>query len=321
MKRLLILLSATLLGCGCSSKETPVPEWPWTEPATPEEPQPAADPNPGLPEKGWTNVSASYSGLPDGIQLYKGPGTLQGVKAVAYVAVADLSMVTWDVWSIDDPRTEGTSEALKTPAEVFEATKAPVVMNGGYFFVEDGRRYNASVAVSAGRTYGVNLNYASLDWSTYYYPTRGVFYEKDGKLEAPDAQFPEKASVFSPTTAIGAGPVLIHGGKVVDSWKAELFYGNGSDDKMPEARHPRTAIGCSDGRLFLFVCEGRGMTEGVAGLTTGEVARVLLDLGCTEALNLDGGGSTCLLVDGKSTVRESDGSQRPVGSTIMLKKK
>ena len=30
---------------------------------------------------------------------------------------------------------------------------------------------------------------------------------------------------------------------------------------------------------------------------------------------------TCLLVDGKSTVRESDGSQRPVGSTIMLKKK
>jgi exopolysaccharide biosynthesis protein len=63
------------------------------------------------------------------------------------------------------------------------------------------------------------------------------------------------------------------------------------------------------------------MTEGVAGLTTGEVARVLLDLGCTEALNLDGGGSTCLLVDGKSTVQESDGSQRPVGSTIMLKKK
>lgn len=350
MKRLLILLSATLLGCGCSSKETPVPEWPWTEPATPEEPQPAADPNPGLPEKGWTNVSAFYSGLPDGIQLYKSPGTLQGVKAVAYVAVANLMAVTWDVWSIDDPRTEGTSEALKTPAEVFEATKAPVVMNGGYFFVEDGRRYNASVAVSAGRTYGVNLNYASLDWSTYYYPTRGVFYEKDGKLgcgwtyyttsgqhylygapaqnsweaaplQAPDAQFPEKASVFSPTTAIGAGPVLIHDGKVVDSWKAELFYGNGSDDKMPEARHPRTAIGCSDGRLFLFVCEGRGMTEGVAGLTTGEVARVLLDLGCTEALNLDGGGSTCLLVDGKSTVQESDGSQRPVGSTIMLKKK
>jgi hypothetical protein len=153
MKRLLILLSATLLGCGCSSRETPVPEWPWTEPETPEEPQPAADPNPGLPEKGWTNVSASYSGLPDGIQLYKGPGTLQGVKAVAYVAVADLSMVTWDVWSIDDPRTEGTSDALKTPAEVFDATKAPVVMNGGYFFVENGKRYNASVAVSAGRMY------------------------------------------------------------------------------------------------------------------------------------------------------------------------
>ena len=51
------------------------------------------------------------------------------------------------------------------------------------------------------------------------------------------------------------------------------------------------------------------------------LAQRMKDLGCTEALNLDGGGSTCLLVDGKSTVQESDGSQRPVGSTIMLKKK
>ena len=346
MKRLLIFLSAALLGCGCSSKEAPAPDWPWTEPEIPEE-KPAADPNPGIVEKGWTNVSASYGSLPDGIRVYKSPGTLQGVKAIAYIAVADPSSIRWDVWSIDDPKTEGTTDALKTPADLYGESKAPIVVNGGYFFVEGGKRYNASVAVSNGRTYGVNLNYASLDWSTYYYPTRGVFYEKDGKrtcgwtyyttsgqhylygspaqnswetapLQAPDAQFPEKASVFSPTTAIGAGPVLVHEGKVVDTWKAELFYGNGSDDKMPEARHPRTAIGCTPDRIVLFVCEGRGMTEGVAGLTTGEVALVMKDLGCKEALNLDGGGSSCMLVGGASTIRESDGKQRAVGSMILL---
>ena len=339
-----------LLGVACSSKGSTTPEWPWDDkPDQPGEVTPA-EANPAIVEKGWTNVSASYSTLPEGIQIYKSPATLEGVKAIAYIAVADVEKISWDVWSIDDPQTQGTTQSLKTPAQVYSDTKAPVVVNGGYFFSEGGKQYNASVAVSGGKVYGVNLNYASEDWVTYYYPTRGVFYEKNGTLaagwtyyttthqhylygspaqnawdksplQAPDANFPEKASNFEASTAIGAGPVLVHGGTVVNSWKAEMFYGNGSDDKMPEARHPRTAIGSTGSRLVLFVCEGRGMTEGVAGLTTGEVASVMKSLGCTEALNLDGGGSSCLLVGGKSTIQESDGKLRAVGSAIILKKK
>ena len=105
-------------------------------------------------EKGWTNVSASYS-LPEGLQVYKSPSTLQGVKAVAYLAVADPSKITRDVWSIDDPETKGTEDALKTLSEVFTATSAPLIVNGGYFFVEGGKQYNASVAYSGGKRYGV----------------------------------------------------------------------------------------------------------------------------------------------------------------------
>ena len=75
----------------------------------------------------------------------------------------------------------------------------------------------------------------------------------------------------------------------------------------------------ADGKMILFVCEGRQMTEGVAGLTTADVANVLLDLGCVEAINLDGGGSSCMLVNGKTTIKVSDGSQRAVGSTVMIK--
>lgn len=116
--------------------------------------------------------------------------------------------------------------------------------------------------------------------------------------------------------------MLLKGGQVVNSWKEELLYGDGADDKMPTARHPRTAIGVTkDGFLVLFVCEGRGMTEGVAGMTFAEEAAVLKDLGCTEALNLDGGGSSCLLVQGAETIKCSDGSQRAVSSVIILKKK
>ena len=75
----------------------------------------------------------------------------------------------------------------------------------------------------------------------------------------------------------------------------------------------------ADGRMIFFVCEGREMTSGVFGLTTADVANVLLDLGCVEAMNLDGGGSSCMLVNGKETIKVSDGSQRAVASTLMLK--
>ena len=44
-------------------------------------------------------------------------------------------------------------------------------------------------------------------------------------------------------------------------------------------------------------------------------------LACTDALNLDGGGSSCLLVQGSDTIKESDGEQRPVASVVILKEK
>ena len=61
------------------------------------------------------------------------------------------------------------------------------------------------------------------------------------------------------------------------------------------------------------------MTTGVHGLTTADVADALLELGCVEAINLDGGGSSCMLVNGKETIKVCDGSQRAVASTVMLR--
>ena len=347
MKSICLILTVCLAVSCNGTAGTDMPEWRW-----PDKEEPAfVEPYPAIVSLGWTNVTADYSSLPEGIGIYRSPETLGGNKVVAYIAVADLSRVAWDVRSIDDPTIQGTMDPLKTPSEYYKETAAPVIVNGGYFFVEGGKRYNASVAVSGGRTYGVNLNYASIDWETVYYPTRGVFYEKDGvratgwtywsggarhylydvpaanswskdPLPVPDASFPAQAVDFAPETAIGGGPVLIKDGKLENTWEAEMFYGNGADDKMPEARHPRTAVGATkDGRLILFVCEGRGMTEGVAGMTFAEEAAVLQSLGCADALNLDGGGSSCLLVEGKETIKVSDGSQRAVGSVILLKKR
>ena len=352
MKRY-FLLALLCVAASCSkAASTDMPAWRWPDPVEPEIPQ-VEEEHPAIVAQGWTNVTASYAAVPDGIAIYKSPSELSGQKVIAYIAVADLSRITWDVRSIDDPTIQGTDEALKTPSAFYAETAAPIVVNGGYFFAEGGKRYNASVAVSGGRTYGVNINYSSVDWVTMYYPTRGVFYQNKGNdlpktgwtywsggakhylyeqpaansweadpLPVPDASFPSTAADFAPQTAIGAGPVLLKGGQIVNSWEAELLYGDGADDKMPLDRHPRTAIGSTaDGCLILFVCEGRGMTEGVAGMNFAEEAEVMKALGCTEALNLDGGGSSCLLVQGLETIKVSDGAQRPVASVVILKAK
>ena len=348
MSKLLLAVLLCVAASCTKAASTDMPPWRWEDPVAPEGP---VEQHPAIVALGWTNVTDVYPAVPEGIALYRSPEQLGGQKVVAYIAVADLSKIGWDVRAINDPGIQGTTEQLQTPSQWFAAAGAPIVLNGGYFFSEGGKRYNASVAVSEGRTYGVNINYASLDWVTMYYPTRGVFHETGGLLQtgwtywsgganhylyeepaansweasplpAPDANFPSRASTFAPKTAIGGGPVLLKGGQVVNSWKAEMFYGSGSDDKMPQARHPRTAIGATpDGLLILFVCEGRGMTEGVAGMTFAEEAEVLKSLGCTEALNLDGGGSSCLLVQGVETIKVSDGAQRPVASVIILKSK
>ena len=362
MKALKLIPFILVAAVSCqATATTDMPAWRWGawEEEQGKEPEASVEPHPGITEQGWTNITASYAAIPEGIAVYRSPESLDGIKAIAYIAVADLSLVSWDVKAIDDPTISGTTEVLKTPSEFFKETAAPIVVNGGYFFSEGGKNYNASVAVSGGRTYGVNINYASADWVTMYYPTRGVFYQNDSMaasplenqpwvgwtywsggakhylyseparnsweadpLPVPDESFPVAAYDFAPQTAIGGGPVLLQDGRIVNTWEAEMLYGDGADDKMPKARHPRTAIGyTADHLLILFVCEGRGMTEGVAGMTFEEEAKVLQALGCKEALNLDGGGSSCLLVQGQETIKVSDGSERPVASVVILKAK
>lgn len=73
-----------------------------------------------------------------------------------------------------------------------------------------------------------------------------------------------------------------------------------------------------DGYLIIMAIQGRlpGIAEGA---TLEQEAKLLKDLGCIEALNLDGGGSSCMLVNGKETITPSSkGLQRPVPAVFII---
>ncbi len=92
--------------------------------------------------------------------------------------------------------------------------------------------------------------------------------------------------------------------------------------KQIDDLHPRTAMGYTkDNQLIILVVEGRN--QGVAeGASLKDLANILIDIGCVEALNLDGGGSSCMLVNGKETIKPSDKEgQRAVPGVFLIKRK
>ena len=118
-------------------------------------------------------------------------------------------------------------------------------------------------------------------------------------------------------TAVGGGPVILQKGKIFITNEEEMmFRGKAINDK-----HPRTAMGYTkDNKLIILVVQGRfpGIAEGA---TLTQEAKILQDLGCWEALNLDGGGSSCLLVNGKETIKPSDATgQRAVPAVFIIHK-
>jgi len=85
------------------------------------------------------------------------------------------------------------------------------------------------------------------------------------------------------------------------------------------SRHPRTAVAVDEdtGRLWLVVVDGRQPPYSV-GMTLPELLRLVEALGAEEALNLDGGGSSSLVVRGRLRNTPSDGEERAVVNALAL---
>ena len=124
---------------------------------------------------------------------------------------------------------------------------------------------------------------------------------KDASLKLSFATEPDLTGV---TTAVGGSTILLAGGKQPD-WAKD------------QPRQPRTAIGWNTTHLVLVVVDGR-QAELSAGMTLPELADQMARLGCTEALNLDGGGSSTLWLGGRIMNWPSEGRERAVANGLVV---
>lgn len=108
-------------------------------------------------------------------------------------------------------------------------------------------------------------------------------------------------------------PQLIKNSRIDIAWEQEK-----SSKSFVETRHPRTAVAKLKGGKFLMVTVD-GRTEESAGLDLNDLAAYLLSLGATDAMNLDGGGSTTMFVGGKVVNHPSDKEgERKVSDAILV---
>ena len=293
--------------------------------------------------KSWAK-NETFGVLPPYLSVYKCAKTVEGKAVEAYIAVADMNNVNARFSVLGEKQYE---KPTPTPSQFYQNNNQPkILLNGGYFW--DG--YSLGLLIRNSKIINIAQtmvwrNYNGV--STVYYPTNGAFGQNsDGTFSAhwayspdintfytysapspnkmgeapqalPSATFPSTGQSWAPKEAIGAGPVLIKEGKYKNLWEAEML--DAGSGIGPTVDNPRSAVGYNpNGYLVFFVCEGRNKTPNTPGLTLKNVADLLMEIGCTEALNLDGGGSSCMLINGKETIKPSDGKQRSITNAIAL---
>lgn len=114
--------------------------------------------------------------------------------------------------------------------------------------------------------------------------------------------------------AVGGAGLLLFDGRELTDWTDERFV-KGFDT----TRHPRTMIGLgTDGAIWLVTVDGRNPLLSL-GMSFTELQRLSRRLGLKSALNLDGGGSTTMWVDGEIVNRPTDAEGlRPVSDAIVV---
>ncbi len=111
------------------------------------------------------------------------------------------------------------------------------------------------------------------------------------------------------------GPLLVDGGEATTLPDKYIISTNDT------IREPRTAIGMVDKNHYvIIVADGRRNGWSEKGMTLQELQQVFIEQGCSIAYNLDGGGSTTLVVNGEKLNRSSGSRERDVSDIVYFTK-
>lgn len=273
----------------------------------------------------WSPRTDLNGRLPAGIQVF------EDKTIPAWYAQIDLKDTTQYVLKTLISQVGG--EAVSSFAA---ANKSYIAINGGYF--SGGNTF--SLVAQNGLVLAPNIKQVNRGGIPFY-PTRSAFgllkdgkpdiawvYEVNGKTyaypapspnkqdqpqTAPSEVFPAGGAVWEVQNGIGGGPVLVQEGKIKVTWEEEVFFGSGVASSVQD---PRTALGyTADQKLILMVVDGRSFGRGAS---LPEVAKWMVDLGAVEAMNLDGGGSSTMVVGTTLVNKPSDGAERKVATALVL---
>lgn len=316
--------------------------------AIPPEPDPEPDPNPiDAITFNWTEVSVS--GLPAAVKIYQTQDKLNGRAFHAWYAIADPAVVDVRVLypgggskaTIDKQAADAGNCLVLVNGGIFGTAPIGFALLDGqqtpWRYIESDnwavdKQYwgpdNKLHTVSRG-LFGVDKNgKPGVYWS--FTPSYGTVHVYDKPIPSvageavqkeADSTFPCEPAQWVPYNAITCGPVLLQNGRCPITGKKtskgywETNYEMWADDIYGVNQlADRTAVGyTSDGKVILFICDGR--IDASQGANTLEMAQIMKGLDCQGALNLDGGGSTGMWAAGQH-LNDLTGGNRAVMTTI-----
>ena len=191
-------------------------------------------------------------------------------------------------------RGTASSERRQTPSSFGSAVGAQLAINGDFFSYSDYSTNGPSAhggAVWGGSDHNYVAPLAFGDGRADVIPHEDT--------SGPQAWMQE---------IVSGHPTILHGGAV-----------RPSDDPLCTNRHPRTFAGLSADRrtLVLGVVDGRASSR--IGMTCPELANLLLEMGASDGINLDGGGSSAMWMQGRGILNNpSDGSPRVTGNHLAI---
>ena len=279
----------------------------------------------------WRPMEKINQNLPDGIKVYKGKNNIMPLKA--WYAEVDVSLQDISVRVV---RSQDT-DRKETLSEFSDNLNASIVVNGGYFILDKHPTDHVGLLMSNNIIYSPAIS-SVLRGSTRYFLTRSALgIHDDNHIDIAwiasrndsvyewhtpvlnQQNIPQSSLDYSQAVpwnvrdALQAGPVLITDGEINITVDEEVFFASEITNI-----HPRTAAGyTSDGRFILMVVDGRQASS--RGVYLQELAVMMDNLDCVEAINLDGGGSSGMVVNGKILNRPTGTTgQREVMSAIAV---